>query len=105
MSYSKTIQVSSFHTMFVEQIDKSVMPPFYCVDSYSTFYVVKNFNSTGRVFMYLAKGHSEGPNQIVVWYPNGQFWAGFGTNMKAAIEGAQRDGWMYAANVDHSLYK
>lgn len=94
----KTISVASGHTLFVRSIYKSDLPKgMDHVADFETFYVVKNFGEEGKTFMYLGKGHRQAPNQIVVWYANGLgFWSSYGKNIKDAIEGAQKDGWLYA---------
>jgi len=93
----KTIHSTfSGHTFFVSSCDSSELPKdAEYVKSYSKFYKVQNFNATGHTFMYLGKGTKEAPNQIVVWYPSGRFWSGFGTTLEEAIIGAQKDGWMF----------
>jgi hypothetical protein len=93
----KTLRVASGHTMFVKSIDRSELPK--GLDNardYTSFYVVKNWDDNGCTFMYLGKGYKSAPNEIVAWYPKGAFWSGYGKNIKDAIEGAQKDGWMYA---------
>ena len=46
--------------------------------------------------MYLGRGNKNAPKEIVVWYPKGSMWVGFGSTFKSAMDGAQKDGWMYA---------
>ena len=99
---NRTIYAASGHTLHVSTIDRSELPANvcakHCIDllKYDTFYVVRNWDSTGIVFMYLGKGHPQGPKQICAWYRGGAFWSGYGNTLKAAIDGAQKDGWMYA---------
>lgn len=88
----------SNHTFFVQKVTKSDLPK-KCdpsdLDNFKTFYAVKNFDEKGHTFMYLARGHEESPNEVVVFYPNGKMWYSFGKNIKEAIEGGQKNGWMY----------
>ena len=86
------------HRLCVEPILRGDLPTRIWEDSqpYAAFYTVKNTDTEGVVFFYLGKGHPEAPREIVAWYPNGEMWASFGTNIPDAIEGAQRNGWMYA---------
>lgn len=97
---NKTIHAQSGHTLFVESVSFESLPENIKNNEYSKgytqFYVVKNRDSTGIVFMYLAKGLPTSPKEIVVFYPNGGFWSSFGNTFKEAIDGAQRDGWMHA---------
>lgn len=96
---NRTIHVASGHTMFVESIAREDLPEHLApeTEAYDKFYVVKNWDRGGVVFMYLGKGHADAPTQVVAWYrESGAFWSGYGKNLKSAIEGAQRDGWMYA---------
>ena len=86
----------SNHTLFVQDIPSQNMPNFPHKEAFSKFYSVRNFNKNGCIFMYLAKGHKQYPKQIVAWYPKGGFWSSYGETFQTAIEGAQRDGWLYA---------
>lgn len=93
----KTITAASGHTLFIKDIDRSELPEgLDGAGEYERFYVVKNWDDSGVVFFYLGKGHKQAPRQIVAWYPGGKFWASYGNNFQEAIDGAQRDGWMYA---------
>jgi hypothetical protein len=95
---TKTIQVKSGHTMFIKSIDRSELPAHLAyTQDFTHFYVVKNWDDNGVTFLYLGKGQPAAPGQIVAWYrKTGAMWTSFGKNFKAAIEGAQADGWMYA---------
>ena len=89
----------SQHTLHVSRINADECPSFIYIsnkDAYTEFYVVRNQDAGGMIFMYLGKGNKNAPKEIVAWYPRGAFWRGYGTTIKAAIEGAQRDGWLYA---------
>lgn len=55
-------------------------------------YEVRNFDEKGVVFLCLARQQK----QWLVWYRNGHLWSGYGKTQEAAINGAIRDGWMYA---------
>ena len=95
----KTYFAQSGHTLFVEKIDRSELPPAVLANNYSegfeTFYSVKNWDKDGMTFFYLAKdGNSS--KEICAFYPKGGFWSSFGRTIIDAINGAQRDGWMYA---------
>ena len=97
---SKTIHAKSGHTLFVKEIKRKDLPPTVLENEHSkgfkTFYVVKNWDDEGVVFMYLAKGLKGVPEQICVFYPKGEFWVSYGKTIVEAINGAQEDGWMYA---------
>ncbi|RPH72680.1 MAG: hypothetical protein EHM78_01915 [Myxococcaceae bacterium] len=43
----------------------------------------------------MARGHKDGPDQIVVWYPNGRMWSGYGLSQKEALKGAMENAWRY----------
>lgn len=88
----------SGHTLFVKQIELKDLPKNIQDDAkeHKTFYVVKNWDDDGVVFMYLGKGYIHSPKQIMAWYPKGEMWSGFGKTIEQAINGAQKDGWMYA---------
>ena len=86
----------SGHTLFVSSIDTDAFPNFDSKDAYRQFYVVRNWDENGVIFMYLGKGHKDAPSQVVVWYRKGSFWSGYGMTIKEAVEGAQKDGWLYA---------
>lgn len=92
------IRVASGHTMYVEKIAKEDLPEhLQSTNDFTDFYVVKNFDKGGHVFLYLGKGNSMSPKQICAWYPRtGAFWSSYGTTLLTAIEGAQQDGWKYA---------
>ena len=107
---NRTISAQSGHTFHVSSISRSDLPldtsyradgktPCLMdeVDQFDTFYVVRNWDKDGVVMLYLGKGHAQAPKQIIAWYRNsGAMWSGCGTTLKEAIDGAQRDGWMYA---------
>jgi hypothetical protein len=96
----KTLKTShSGHTLFVMSVTMDYLPEHaQNAERFTRFYVVKNWDIKGVTFMYLGKGHAEAPDQIVAWYPNGKMWSGYGKNIADAIEGAQKDGWLYATN-------
>lgn len=103
-SMTRIVRPKSGHTLFVKSIDREDLPSDIRLSSYArkytTFYVVKNFDDKGVTFFYLAKGHVDGgkaAKEIVGWYPKTKsFWASYGKNLEDAINGMQRDGWMYA---------
>jgi len=99
----KTIYAASGHTLYVASISREALPAHLReTNEYTTFYEVRNWDETGVTFMYLGKGYRgqnaspKAQKEIVVWYRNGGFWSGCGNTLKTAIDGAQRDGWMYA---------
>ena len=95
----KTYFAQSGHILFVEKINRSELPPAVLANNYSegfnSFYSVKNRSKNGAVFFYLAEDGTA-PDEICAFYPKGGFWPPFGKNFLDAINGAQRDGWMYA---------
>lgn len=100
---SRTISAASGHTLFVKQIDPASVPAKVqgnaYFDAYPRVYEVRNWDAGGVVFFYLAKGNAKAPNEVCVFYKNGQFWTGYGNNFKEAIDGAQRDGWLYTEDL------
>jgi hypothetical protein len=96
----KTFQAQSGHALYVESISYDQLPNgvkrFKYISNYPKLYVVKNWDEDGVVFMYLGTGKKGSAKEIVVWYRNGNFWSGFGTTIEDAINGAQKDGWMFA---------
>lgn len=94
----KTIRAKSGHTMCVVSADRELLPANLAhSDRYTKFYVVRNWDAGGHIFLYLAKGNPDAPNQVVAWYPATKaFWSSFGLNLESAINGAITDGWMYA---------
>lgn len=96
---NKTFIAQSGHTLFVKEISFDDLPDFIKNGNgktYNKFHIVKNWDDDGVVFMYLGKGNSYAPREIVVWYRNGGFWSSYGLTIEEAINGAQRDGWMHA---------
>jgi hypothetical protein len=97
---NKTIHAQSGHTLFVAPITFDELPDKIKngddAKEYKKFWVVKNWDNDGCIFMYLGKGYESTPNEIVVWYRNGGFWSGYGKTIEDAINEAQKDGWMYA---------
>ena len=96
---SRKVFSETGHNLAVTKIDRKDLPKHLTNDTkaYTTFYVVQNWDTNGRVFLYLGKGHDVAPNEIVAWYPRtGSFWASYGKNIKAAIDGAMADAWMVA---------
>lgn len=98
MSFAKTIHSDfSGHEMHVSDIPATSLPALKDMKGYTKFYAVRNWNADGVTFMYLGTGWEKAPKEIVVWYAKtGAFWHGYGKTLKEAIEGAQRDGWLYA---------
>jgi hypothetical protein len=100
MAFTKTIvSAVTHHTLFVREIDRLSLPAKVIESEHSKaftkFYEVRNWDKAGVVFLYLAKGAANASNEICAFYKNGQFWSSYGDNLKSAIEGAQKDGWLY----------
>ena len=96
---NRTIHVYTGHTLHISSIAKEDLPFRLTddVEAFNKFWVVRNWDKDGVVFMYLGKGNVDAPKEIVAWYSTtGAFWSGFGTTLKSAVEGAMKDGWMYA---------
>lgn len=95
---NKTIHSDfSGHTMHVSEVDPLTIPALENKDGYTAFYAVRNWDAEGKTFLYLGKGDKHAPKEIVAWYPKtGAMWSGYGKTLKEAIEGAQKDGWLYA---------
>ena len=91
-----TITASTGHTLNVSKI---VDHPIF-IEGYTKVYEVRNWDTDGHLFMYVAKGctayEGKGKSQTHVFYPNGKMWSGFGTSTEKAINGAIKDGWLYA---------
>lgn len=87
-----TIHVKSGHTLFLEMIEE--VPDWEYMDIVTgPMYAVKNWDKDGPIFFYVSKCGKE----WLVWYRNSKkLWSSYGKTIKSAIEGAQRDGWMYA---------
>ena len=96
--FSTTIHSDiSGHTLHVSEITPEQVPTVENKDCFKRFYAVRNFDAEGLTFMYLGKGNSDAPKEVVAWYAkNKGFWHGCGKTIKEAIEGAQKDGWLYA---------
>jgi hypothetical protein len=95
--FAKTIHSDfSRHSLHVSEIAASDFPDFENKDGYTKFYAVRNWDAEGVTLMYLGSGLQSAPKEIVVWYKKGGFWHSYGKTLKEAIEGAQRDGWLYA---------
>ncbi len=97
MSFSKTMHIQSGHEVLVESISQADLPELPDMELYTKFYVVKNWDAQGVVFFWIGRGHPSAPKQVVVWYHSShKMWSSYGLTIKAAIEGAQKDGWLYA---------
>ena len=97
---NRTIHAQSGHTLFVksikfEDLPQNIREGDYAKD-FKQFWQVKNWDDDGVTFMFLGKGMKNAPKQICVWYRNGGFWSSYGKTTEEAINGAQKDGWMYA---------
>jgi hypothetical protein len=97
------IGTSTGHSMHV-QSTMEIQPTagLESADNYSRFWIVRNWDENGSIFMYLGTGYKGAVNkkserkQIVAWYRGKKMWSGYGMNIKDAIEGAIKDGWLYA---------
>lgn len=94
----KTIKTTSGHTMAIEKTTGSIFSSLDLEDfdkeNYTSYYRVRNWNKTGVVFFYLARYRN---GEWHVWYRyTSKMWISRGHTIEAAINGAQRDGWMYA---------
>jgi len=63
------------------------------LDGYTKFYKVTL--RSNRVILYLAKGYELAPREVVAFYPNGEFWGGYGNNFAKTIKGAREDALYY----------
>ena len=105
---SKTIIAKSGHTIYISPITSEHFGllglEYGYADCYSKLYIARNWDKNGRTFFYLATGYhtqhinsKKATRELHVWYPNSKaMWSGMGLNMKEAIDGAQRDAWLYA---------
>ncbi len=85
----------SGHTLDVRRTEKSFSSlPNFVPEKYSVKYIVRNWDENGSVFFYIARCTD---GQYHVWYRNSSaMWTSYGETIQKAIDGAQRDGWMYA---------
>lgn len=88
-----TIRTQSGHTMCLVKIESLPMVDNH--EDYSKIYEVRNFDKKGVVFMYVCTGYKAAKKEVHVFYPNGCMWSGFGKSIAEAINGAQKDGWLY----------
>lgn len=95
---NKRIHAWSGHTLYVAPIKFDDLPDNVRrqASEYTKFWIVRNWDEKGYIFMYLGKGYKFAPSQIVVWYARGGHWVSFGKTIQEAIDGAQKEGWMYA---------
>ena len=94
----RTIKSQSGHTIFVKDIKREDLPAHIKhADGYTHYYVAKNADDKGCEFFYIARGFVGSPREYHVWYAKtGAFWSCYGKSLQDAIDGAQRDGWLYA---------
>ena len=87
-----TYTAASGHTLRLVEVKQ----PDFITCGYNHVYEVRNWDVEGVPFFYLCTGY-EGFKfkEVHVWYMNGQMWHSFATNIQNAIDGAQRDGWLY----------
>lgn len=95
---NKKIQAWSGHTLFIRAVEYEDLPDnvkkFEYMGGKEKWYAVHNWDKDGHVFMYVGK--EKGIREYLVWYAKGGFWTSFGKTIEEAINGAQRDGWLYA---------
>ena len=95
----RTVTSQTGHTLCVTSIAREDLPEHLdeTTSEYTTFYTARNWTNDGPVMLYLGKGHQDAPQQIVAWYRStGKLWARYGMTLKEAIDGAFRDGYLYA---------
>ncbi len=104
---SKMIRAATGHTLCVTHLtaeDFKAALPEVDTDKYTKFYVVQNWDRGGKIFFYLAKGYhteyetrAKAAREVHAWYPlSKSMWSSYGADIKSAIDGAARDGWMHA---------
>lgn len=96
--FNVTIKTTTGHSMHVRAVARGMIPA-ECryIEDFTKFYIVTNWDRDGSVFFYVAQGNPGAEEQICVWYPkNHRMWSSFGKTIAGAIEGAIKDGWMYA---------
>lgn len=93
----KTYTAQSGHTLFLDALDvvSAANVTGDLAPKYKNVYAVKNFDAGGVVFFYICTGYKDAPKEVHVFYGNKKMWSGFGKNIQEAIDGAQRDGWLY----------
>lgn len=89
----RTIHAQSGHTLALNKIDELPILEHYEPANYSSCYSVHNRDASGVLFFHVAK-HKTG--EWHVWYRGGKMWTPFGKTLQTAIDGAQKDGWLYA---------
>lgn len=98
---SRIVHAASGHTLAVTKISRAELPENIRNDQFSSaykdFWVVQNWDVNGPKYFYLGRGADSAPREIVAWFAkSGSFWSSYGKTFEDAINGAQRDGWMYA---------
>lgn len=97
------IQASTGHQLYIENLG-NIIPTdgLESADSFSKFWVVKNFDANGPVMMYLGSGYKgmtsrkSESKQIVCWYKTSKkMSSGYGMTIKTAIEDAIKQAWLY----------
>jgi len=48
----------------------------------------------GRTW-FSGRGHRDAPNEVVVWYPNGQLFSGYGETYAKAVDSAMSSAWRH----------
>lgn len=93
----RTYTAQSGHTLFLDLIDvvEAAKVVGEGASKYRNIYAVKNWDANGVVFFYVCTGYDNAPKEVHVFYGNGSMWSSFGKNIQDAINGAQRDGWLY----------
>jgi len=97
----RTYTAQSGHTLFLDSMDivEAANAISAVAGDYRNVYAVKNWDAEGVVFFYVCTGYTDEAgktyNEVHVFYGNGQMWHSSGKNIQEAIDGAQRDGWLY----------
>lgn len=92
--------LSTSHTVYLDDYALTTNTPISVEcnkDNYKNIYVVRNWDKQGVIFFFIGTNY-KGSKEHHVWYPNGKMWSSYGTTILKALNGAIRDGWMYATN-------
>jgi len=91
------IHASSGHTMFLKRamVNEFAGLPHYNSEQFTGLKTVHNWDKDGPQFFFLAREIKTG--EWYVWYRKTRaLWTSFGKTQQKAIDGAIRDGWLYA---------
>lgn len=99
----KTYRAQSGHTLYLDSMDVVAAANAIGKDAanYRNVYAAKNWDREGKTFFFICTGYTDERgktyNEVHVFYANGAMWYSSGANIQEAIDGAQRDGWLYAS--------